>query len=138
VLDQLPALVEPRRRVLDEDDEAFVRRQVVEQARRLVEEQRQVILDARRQPRLGDVAIDRAARRLPGEMLAKALPEAGDALLVERKLAGRQNADAVGLAAGQLRLRIEQPERLDLVVEEIHADGLFGPGRENVEQRAPD
>src|SRR5690606_1821625 len=85
LLDQLPARLEPGSRVVDEDDEAGLvafGREVVEQRDRFVEEERQVVLDARRKLRLGDVAVQRALRRVGLERCAKALPESLDRFLI--------------------------------------------------------
>ena len=110
--------------------------QVVEQRRRRLEEQRQVVLDAGRQLRVGDRAVDGAAARLDGKMLAKALAKELDRRLVERKLARGQDLDLVGLARRELRLRVERAQRFDLVVEQVDAHGRRAAGREHVEHGA--
>ena len=66
LLDQLPRRVERLERARDHDEQRVVA-QVVEQRRRRLEEQRQVVLDAGRQLRVGDRAVDRAAARLDRE-----------------------------------------------------------------------
>ncbi len=85
-------------------------RQVVEQGHGPVEEQGQVVLDSGRQLRIGNVAIDRTAARLDGEGLAEALAKMPNRGLVERELAGRQDADPLVLGVGNLRLGVEQPQ----------------------------
>ena len=58
------------------------------------------------------------------------------ALLVEQCLAGRHQCEGPGLAGAALVGRVEAPHRLDLVAEEVEADGLFLAGREQVDDRA--
>ena len=135
LLDELPRVVEPRERVVRRDEQR-AGAQVLEQRHGRREEQRKVVLDARRQLRLGDHAIDRTARRVDRETLAKALAESLDCRVVERKLARGQDPQRVRLAGGQLRLRVEHPQAVDLVVEEIDPDGLHSAGREHVEHRS--
>ena len=119
-----------------DDDEQRVGAQIVEQRRRRLEEQRQVVLDAGRQLRVGDRPVDRAAARLDGEVLAKAFAKELDRRLVERKLARGQDLDLVGSPGRELRLRVERAQRFDLVVEEIDAHGCRAAGREHVEHGA--
>src|SRR5690606_19991297 len=121
LLNQRPRGLEPGERVVGEHDQR-AGREVVRERCRLVEEQRQVVLDAGRQLGLGDVAVDRAAARLDREAIPEARAEALDAFLVERELARRQDAYLRGLPRRELRLRIERPERIDLVVEQIDPD----------------
>ena len=135
LVDELPRGLERVERAVD-DDEQRVRAQVVEQRCRLAEEQRQVVLDAGRELRVGDRAVDGAAPGLDGKMLAKALAKELDRGLVERKLARGQDFDLVGLARRELRLRVERAQRFDLVVEQVDADRRRAAGREHVEHGA--
>ena len=112
------------------------RAQVVEQRHRRLEEQRQVVLDAGRQLRVGDRPVHRATARLDGKVLAKAFAKRLDRRLVERKLARGQDFDLVGTPGRELRLRVERPQRFDLVVEQIDAHGCRAAGREHVEHGA--
>ena len=128
-------LLERVERAVD-DDEQRVGAQIIEQRRRRLEEQRQVVLDAGRQLRVGDRAVDGAASRLDGKMLAKALAKELDRGFVERELASGQNLDLVGLARRTLRLCVERAQGFDLVVEQIDADGRRAAGREDVEHSA--
>ena len=94
-------------------------RQVVEQRRGLVVEQRQVELDARRRDAVADAAIERAARRVAVEARAPATAERAHRVAVERDFARRQQSNALQRVPGALGLRIEAPDRLDLVVEKV-------------------
>src|SRR5690606_24637054 len=69
LLDELPRGIEAVVRAVRHDDQRVLV-EIVEQRRRLVEEERQVVLDAGRQLRFGDRAIDGAAAGLDGEALA--------------------------------------------------------------------
>ncbi len=66
--------------MLGGQDHRGARRQVVEQRGGLVEEQRQVVLDAGRGETLADVAIERHARQVALEARAEASPEVLDRL----------------------------------------------------------
>ena len=135
LLDQLPRRVERLERTGDHNEQRVVA-QVVEQRRRRLEEQRQVVLDARRQLRVGDRPVHRTTARLDREVLAEAFAKRLDRRLVERKLAGGQDLDLVGTPGRELRLRVERPQRFDLVVEKIDAHRCGAAGREHVEHGA--
>src|SRR5690606_21806147 len=134
-LDELPRGVEAVVRAVGHDDQRVLV-EIVEERRRLVEEERQVILDAGGQLRLRDRAIDGAAAGLDGKALTEAFAEAFDAGLVEREFARGQDADRVGLTGRELRLGIEDAQAVDAVVVEIHAYRLVAADRKDVEQRA--
>ena len=110
-------------------------RQVVDQRRGLVEEQRQVILDAAVGDAVGDVAIDPGLRRLAFETLAVAVAEVADGRSIERHLARRQDLDPLHGVARHLGIRGEVFQRLDFVVEEVDAQRRIGAHREQVDQR---
>ena len=110
--------------------------QVVEQGRGLVEEQRQVILDAGGRDAVGDVLVDRGARRIALEGLAEAAAKARAALVVERELARRQQADLLGRVDRALGVGVEGLDALDLVIEEVDAEGQGRAHREEVHQPA--
>ena len=135
LVDELPGRVERLERAGD-DDEQRVAAQVVEERGRRLEEQRQVVLDAGRQLRVGDGAIDRAASGLDGKVLAEPFAKELDRRLVERKFARRQDFDFVGLACRELRLRVERSQCFDLVVEQVDAHRRRAAGREHVEHGA--
>ncbi|MCY1522434.1 hypothetical protein D9M68_572910 [compost metagenome] len=113
-----------------------VLRQVVEQGRGFLEEQRQVVLDAGRRQAAGEVLVDRAAPVVDVEALAEAVAETGHRLLAQREFPRRQQADAVDLLDGALVLRVEGAQRLDLVVEQVDPVGQLAAHREQVDQRA--
>ncbi len=110
--------------------------QVVEQGRGLVEEQRQVVLDARRCDAGGEVLIDRAAAEIHVEALTEACAKASDRFLLHREFAGRQQAHRIDLFDGALVFWVEGAQRLDLVVKQIDAIGQGAAHREQVDQRA--
>ncbi len=115
-----------------------VLRQVVEEGRGFLEEQRQVVLDSRGCQTAGEVLVDRAAPVVDVEALAEAAAEAGDRFLVQGEFACRQQADRLDLVDGALGLRVEGAQGLDLVVEQVDTEGQLAAHREQVDQRAAD
>ena len=75
--------------------------------------------------RIGDVPIDWAASWLDRKLFAKALPEASNGILVERKFACRQDADTVMAVVGELGSGIEQTQGFDFAIEQIDANGTL-------------
>lgn len=72
-----------------------VLRQVVEEGRGFLEEQRQVVLDSRGCQTAGEVLVDRAAPVVDVEALAEAAAEAGDRFLVQgNSRAGSRRIDS--------------------------------------------
>src|SRR3546814_4205955 len=69
-------------------------------------------------------------------MIAIALAEGFDALLVGREFARRQHAELAHLLFAALSFRIEGADRLDLIVEQIDAVRVRGAHRKQVEQGA--
>ena len=102
----------------------------------MLEEQRQVVLDAAGRQAVANLAVDQAAPRIAAEPGPIALAEAGDALARERKLARRQQFDALDPLPGKLAVRVEGPDRLDLVVEQVDPVGLLAAAGKEVDQRA--
>jgi hypothetical protein len=98
-------------------EELGVFREVVEQGGRLIEEQRQVVLDAGRGQSLADIAIDYALLRITLKLIAIGLTELLDRLLGERELACRQQADLLDLLLRALAVHIEGADALHLIVE---------------------
>src|SRR3546814_17802750 len=69
-------------------------------------------------------------------MIAIALAEGFDALLVGREFARRQHAELAHLLFAALSFRIEAADRLDLIVEQLDAVRVRGAHRKQVEQGA--
>jgi hypothetical protein len=110
--------------------------QVIEQRRGRVEEQRQVVLDARRRRALGDVAIDRHARQIAGETIAEAPFEILDAVGGQWEFTRRQQSQGLHFLARALRLRIEHANGFDLVIEQVDAIRRRAAHRVQVDDRA--
>ena len=127
-------------RVLDRpvQHQHAVVRQVVEQGGGRVEEQGQVVLDARVRHAEADVLVERRARRIALEGLAPAVAERGAARLVEGKLPAGQDADVADRIQRALRVRIEGLDRVDALVEQVEAKRQPCAHREHVEQAAAD
>ena len=103
--------------------------QVVGQRREFVEEQRQVVLDARRHGALGDVLVDRGSdvRR---RRFARGRGRRGSRRGRGGTPSRRQQPDALDAVDGA-PFRVEGVQRVDLVVEEIDAEqGDAEPGKD--------
>ncbi len=115
---------------------AGVARQVVEQRRRGLEEQRQVVLDARRRVAAAHLAVDALALRVALEAPAKRAAEPLDAWRRHGELPRRQQLDR-GLGAERaLRFGVEVADGLDLVAEKIEPERVFGAHGEDVHEPA--
>ncbi len=103
--------------------------EVIEQGGQLVLEQGQPMLHAGQPPAIADRLIERVAGRGCAELLAVAGAKALDRFLVQQGLAGGHQRERLGLAGTALVGRVEAAHRLDLVAEEVQADGkLFSGG----------
>ena len=91
-----------------EQDRSF--RQVVEQRRGRIKEQRQIIFDATVRNAVGNFPVHTRPRWLAFEALAIAFAESFYTFSVERYLPGRQNIDIVNSFSRQLAFRIEKPQ----------------------------
>ena len=107
--------------------------QVIEQRRCFVEEQGQVVLDARRRNALGDILIDRGVLVGVGKLLKPAASEPRAGFLVPRKFVGRQQFDPVNAIDGSLALRVKGAQGFNLVIEEVDPVGLAGSHGKDVE-----
>ncbi len=87
---------------------------------------------------VGDFAVHARFRRLPFEALPVAVAKAADCILVERYFAGWQHLDAVNVISRYLVVRRKPPQGVDLVVEEVDADGRICAHREHIDQRTTD
>ncbi len=110
--------------------------EVIEQRRRLLEEQRQVVLHAVGQVAFADLPVDHAVGGIAGETGAPVASKAPDTLLAGGELPRRQQRHLGHTLAAALGLRIEAPDGLDLVVEEVHAQRAVRAHREEIEYRA--
>ena len=110
--------------------------EVVEDRRRLLEEQRQVVLDAGGGQAGADVLVDARAARVAFDLLAPARAEGVARGLVHRELAPRQQAHLGHRVQAALRVGVEGADRIDLVAEQVHAVGHRRAHREQVDQPA--
>ena len=124
-----------RRRVAVRDEDGILR-QVIENARRFVEEQRQVILDAGAGDAGRNVLVDPRFGRVALETLAEALAEMRAPLVVHRKLARRQQAHFRHRIDGALGIDVEGLDALDLVVEQVEPVGQLRTHRKEIDQAA--
>ncbi len=112
-------------------------RQILEQMRGALEEQRQVELDAARRDPGAHVAIHGLLGQIPRESHPIAAPELAHRVGVQRHLSRRQQVDAIELVQGALGLGIEPPDAVDIAVEEVDSIRRIGPHGKHVDQRAP-
>jgi hypothetical protein len=108
-------------------DDQSVRRQVVEESGGALEEQAAASTRCRRwrQP-VADVLVDRRLRRVAFEAFAPATAKRGARGFVHRELAPGQQAHAVDRVQAALGVRIEGPDRFDLVAEQVEPIGQGG------------
>ena len=111
-------------------------RKIVEESRRPVEKEWQVILDAAGKAPIADFLVDEADIRVMLDGRAVILAKRLDGCLVGRKFPAGQHADALDLLDCTLCLGVESPDRVDLVVEEIDAVGQVASHRVEIKQRA--
>ncbi len=111
-------------------------RQVVKQAGSLVEEERQIILDAGRPAPLAHLLIDGALGAGDLELLAIVAAKQLDGPLIGRKLPGWQQADTLDRLAGALGLGIEWTDGVHFIVEEVDAIGAAAAHGKEIEQGA--
>ncbi len=98
-----------------------VSRHIVEQGRRRVEEQRQVVLDARAGNAVADVLVDARPAWVALECLAPTAAKGRACRFVDWKLAPGQEPDLRNRIQAALRIRIERANRLDRIVEQIES-----------------
>ncbi len=80
--------------------------------------------------------VGREPLRQPGRPTAEARPELAGAARGNEELAGRQERGAFGGPDGPLVGRVEPPDRVDLVAEEVDPDRKRLAGREDVDDPA--
>ncbi len=110
-------------------------RQVIEQRRGFLEEQRYVVLDAGRCDAAAQVLENRAAPEVHVEALAKARLEACDFFFLQREFTGGQQAHRLDFVDGALGVRIEGAQRFDFIVEQVDPKRQFAAHREQIDQR---
>src|SRR5581483_8792206 len=108
-------------------------RQIIEQRLQPLVEQRQPVLETGIALPGADRLVKRIVLANRAEQLAIARAEARDRRLIERRLADRLEREAVDARGADLRHRIEAADRLDRVAEEIDAQRLLGPRREEID-----
>ncbi len=118
------------------DQHQVVAAEVVEQGAQPLLEQRQPVLHPRQPPPVAHRLIERIAGGIGAEQLAVAAAETLDAVLVEQRLAGREQQMFAHAAGGTLGIGIEQAQRLELVAKKIEPQARFQPRGVNVEDRA--
>ena len=85
---------------------------------------------------LPHAAVDRGSRRFALEAAAKATPEVAAAGVVQRKFARRQQSQALESIQRALRVRVEVPDAVDAIVEQVDAQRLRVAHGIHIEQGA--
>ena len=110
--------------------------QVVEHGRRVVKEQRQVVLDASGGDAVAHVLVDAALGGVALQQLAPAVAKLGARRLVHGEFAAGQQAHFGHRVQAALAVGVEGADRVDLVVEQIHPVGQGAAHGEQVDQPA--
>ncbi len=110
--------------------------EVVEDRRRGVEEERQVVLDARGRDAGTDVLVEPHLGRIALHALAPARPKGGARCFVHRKLAARQEPHLGHRVEAALAVGVEGADRIDLVAEQVDPVRHGRAHREQVDQAA--
>jgi hypothetical protein len=126
LLGVLPEVLEGRLQVAVQHHRG-VGTQVVEHGGGVVEEQRQVVLDAGRGHAVADVLVDAALGGVAFEQLAPAAAELGPRAVVHRELAAGQQAHLGHRIQAALAVGVEGADAVDLVVEQVDAVGQALP-----------
>jgi hypothetical protein len=113
-----------------------VGRQVLGDERGLLEEQRQVVLDAGCRHALRDVLVGAAAGGVPLERLAKFAAEPRLAFLVQRELARRQQPHLAHLVNRALAVHVEAADALHHFVVELDTVGDRAAHGKEIDQSA--
>ena len=132
--DAVPQVLGHRRRFVHVDEHA-ARRQILEQMRGALEEQRQEEFDAARCCPGADIAIDVLFRQVPAEAQPVAAAELAHRIGVQRCFPRRQQFDALQLVQRTLRVGIEAPDAVHVAVQHIDAEGSIRTHREHVDER---
>ena len=121
--------------VFVQDREGVIRK-VVEESGGALEEQRQVVLDSRRAAAFAHLAVDGAVLRIAFESRTPGAPESRDGDLREGVLPRGQQPHPVEALGRTLGLGVEGTDAVDLVVEEIDAQGMRGAAGKEIEEGA--
>ncbi len=100
----------------------------------MLEKQGQVDLYPAGQNAIADILKNWTAAEVSVETLTEAVAKFLAAVAIERKLAGRQQADAIYLVGGPLGFRVEGAQGLDFVVEQVDAIGSLAAHGVEVQQ----
>ena len=117
-------------------DHGRIGRKVVKERGRGLKEQRDVVLHAGERDSVADVAVWQRARGVAFKNLAKLRPEVVARRFVHRELATGQQLHRRNRVKTALRIDVERPDRLDLVIEEIDAVGHDRTHGKQVDQAA--
>ena len=90
-------------------------------------------MDARAQ-----VLVQRHAARVDVEAVAEGAPERLEPGFVAGVFAGRQQFDALDPPGRALRVRVEGPDAVDFLVEQVESERRGAAGRKQVDDRAAD
>ncbi len=135
VLRVLPEALEGRLQVAMQHHGGVLSK-IVEHGGRLVEEERQVVLDAGGGHAVAHVLVDAAFGGVALQQFAPAAAELGPGRIVHGELAAGQQAHLGHGVEAALRVRIEGADGVDLVVEQVHPVGHGRAHGEEVDQAA--
>ena len=113
-------------------------RQILEQMRGAVEEQRQEELQAARRLSGAHVAVHRLLGQVAREAQAVAAAKFPHRVGIERCFPGGQQRNALQLVARALAVGVEVPDAVDVAVQQVDAVRRVRAHREHVEQGAAD
>ena len=133
--DALPQILDARAGLVDLHNHA-VGRQVFEQIRGALEEQRQEEFDPARRDPLAHVAIDQLLGEIPGKSQPVTAAKFAYRVRVQRGFARRQQFDALQLRARTLAVGIEAPDGVHVAIEHVDAVRRDRTHRKDVDQRA--
>ena len=106
---------------------------VVGERCRLVEKEGQVVFDPRAQHPFFGVRVDDALFGVARKDRAPALPEKGERFGGHGEFVPGKKPNFLDHFHRTLRVDVEPPDRVDLVVEKIESEGVFGPHRVDVD-----
>ncbi len=135
--DAAPETIRAAERLLHVDQHARWR-QVFEQIRGALEEQRQIKLEPARRAARAHIAIDGLLGQVAGKSQAVAAPELAHRIGTHRRFPGRQQFDALELLPGSLGIGIEQADAVDVLIQKIDTERRIRSHGKDIEQRAAD